>query len=43
MRVHLIKKQAIEDYVVDHAASKSSFENWVMGVKYADWGTPEDI
>jgi mRNA interferase HigB len=43
MRVHLIKKQAIEDYVVGHAASKSSFENWVTGVKYADWDTPEDI
>jgi mRNA interferase HigB len=43
MRVHLIKKQTIEDYVVGHAASKSSFEYWVTLVKHADWGTPEDI
>ena len=43
MRVHLIKKQTIEDFIADHAASKSSFENWVTVVKYADWDIPEDI
>ena len=43
MRVHLIKKQAIEEYIADHAASKSSFEYWVTAVKYADWGQPVDI
>ena len=43
MRVHLIKKQTIEDYVVGHAASKSSFENWLTCEKYADWEMPEDI
>ena len=43
MRVHLIKRQAIEAYVADHAASKRSFEYWVTAIKYADWETPEDI
>ncbi|MCX6250598.1 MAG: type II toxin-antitoxin system HigB family toxin [Bacteroidetes bacterium] len=43
MRVHLIKKQAIEGYVAGHAASKSSFEYWVTAVKYADWDQPLDI
>jgi len=43
MRVHLIKKQAIEEYVAGHAAGKRSFEYWVTAVKYADWETPEDI
>ena len=43
MRVHLIKKQAIEGYVTGHAASKPSFENWVTAVKYADWEITEDI
>ncbi len=43
MRVHLIKKQTIQNYVDSHASGKSSFENWVTSVKYADWGTPENI
>jgi mRNA interferase HigB len=43
MRVHLIKEQALEDYVAGHAASKRSFENWVTAVKFADWDIPEDI
>lgn len=43
MRVHLIKKQTIQNYVDDHAPGKSSFENWVTTVKYADWETPEDL
>ena len=43
MKVHLIKKQAIEDFVTGHAASKRSFEYWVSSVKYAEWNTPEDI
>ena len=43
MRVHLIKKQTIEDFVVIHASGKSSFENWLTGVKDADWDTPADI
>ena len=43
MRVHLIKKQTIEDYVSDHAASKSAFAHWLSAIKNADWNTPEDI
>jgi mRNA interferase HigB len=43
MRIHLIKKQTIQNYVDDHASGKSSFENWVTSVKYADWETPENI
>jgi len=43
MRVHLIKKQTIQDYVVGHAPGKSSFENWVTSVKFADWDRPKDI
>lgn len=43
MRVHLIKKQTIQNYVGGHPPGKSSFENWVTTIKYADWGTPEDI
>ncbi|MEI6434618.1 MAG: type II toxin-antitoxin system HigB family toxin [Bacteroidota bacterium] len=43
MRVHLIKKQTIQNYVDGHAPGKSSFENWVTTIKYADWETAEDI
>jgi len=43
MRVHLIEKQAIEDYINEHTSGKSSFEFWLAGVKYADWDTPADI
>jgi len=43
MRVHLIKKQTIQNYVDRHASGKSSFENWVTAVKYAEWDTPNDI
>jgi len=43
MRVYLIKKQAIEDYLVGHAPGRSSFENWLSAIKHADWDKPDDI
>jgi mRNA interferase HigB len=43
MRVHLIKKQTIEDFLIVHAQGRSSFENWLTAVKYTDWAIPEDI
>ncbi len=43
MRVHLIKKQTIQNYVENHVPGRSSFENWLMVLKYADWETPEDM
>lgn len=43
MKVHLIKKQSIEDYVVVHATSKSAFTNWLATLKEVDWNIPEDI
>jgi mRNA interferase HigB len=43
MRVHLIKKQTIEDYIADHAVAGDSFLHWLAVIKYADWDMPEDI
>ncbi len=43
MRVHLIEKQTIQDYIGGHASGISSFENWLTAIKYADWHTPADI
>ncbi len=43
MRVHLIKKQTIEIYVLGQARSKSSFAQWLTAIHYADWKAPGDI
>ena len=43
MRVHLIKKQTIEDYTRQHVRSRVSFEDWLEKLKHADWQQPKDI
>ena len=43
MKVHLIKRDTIEDYVLDQARSRPSFEDWLEKIKRADWQTPEHI
>lgn len=43
MRVHLIKKQSIEAYVIKNARSKVSFEVWLSVLRMADWNEPGDI
>ncbi|MFP4023104.1 MAG: type II toxin-antitoxin system HigB family toxin [Thiohalospira sp.] len=43
MRIHLIKKQSIEDYILKNARSRSSFEICLSIVRHADWNEPNDI
>ena len=43
MKVHLIKKQSIEDYAAANARSRPSFGFWLGTVKYAEWCEPDDI
>jgi len=43
MKVHLIKKQSIEDYVVKNARARASFEIWLSILKRADWKEPNEI
>ena len=43
MKVHLIKKQTIEDYITKNARSKVSFEIWFSIIKRVDWEVPNDI
>ena len=43
MKVHLIKKQTIEDYIFENARSRASFEIWFSILKRADWNEPNDI
>lgn len=43
MRVHLIKRQTIEDFVKSNIQSRRSFEGWIEKLKYADWDLPIEI
>ena len=43
MKVHLIKKQSIEDYVKGNARSKVSFEIWLSIINKVDWSEPSEI
>lgn len=43
MKVHLIRKQTIEDFARRHPASRSSLEDWLEKIKQADWEKPADM
>lgn len=43
MRVRLIVKQTIEDFVAGNAQSRKPFNFWLSTIKFAAWSTPEDI
>ncbi len=43
MKIHLIKRETIEEYMIDQARSRTSFEDWLEKIKRADWAKPDDI
>ena len=43
MKVHVVKKETIEDYVLHYAGSRAPFRLWLLILRGADWNTPEDI
>ena len=43
MKVHLIKKKTIFDFVKDHGNGKSDFDKWLNLVLIADLNEPSDI
>ena len=43
MRVHLIKKQTVEQYAEANARSRISFKHWLNTIKSADWFEATDI
>jgi len=43
MKIHLIKKQTIEDYIKENAQARASFEIWYSIIKDAEWNEPSDI
>lgn len=43
MKIHLVKKQSIEDFTTEHRNSVSSFKLWLSAIKTARWKSPDDI
>jgi len=43
MKVHLIKLNTVENYIVNHAAGRASFNEWLTKIKAANWEKPGDI
>jgi len=43
MKVHLIKKQSIEDFGSKNARSLASFEIWLSIIRRVDWNEPNEI
>ena len=43
MRVHVIKKQTIEDFSADNAGARAGFRLWLALAKVSDWEVPDDI
>lgn len=43
MKIHLIKKQTIKDYILNNAQSKASFSMWLSIINRVDWDSPNEI
>ena len=43
MKVHLIRKETILEYVKYNSQSKIPFEEWLSTLKYTDWKVVNDI
>jgi mRNA interferase HigB len=43
MRVRLIREETIRAFIVEHARSRSSFEEWLAALYIADWEKADDI
>ena len=43
MKVHLIRKETIEEFARENARSRPSFEEFMEKLKNADWEKPTDM
>ena len=43
MKVHLIKEKTIRNFILQHADSKLSFEDWLLKIRFCDWAIAGDI
>lgn len=43
MKIHLIRKETIEEFTRQNAQRRASFAEWLTKIKFADWEAPADI
>jgi mRNA interferase HigB len=43
MKIHLVSRETIEEFMAGQARSRTSFEEWLEKIRKADWIKPEDI
>jgi mRNA interferase HigB len=43
MRVHLIRKQTVENYALNNGGSRKPLTGWLAVVKFGNWEEPADI
>ena len=43
MKIHLIKKQSIEEYAIQNSKSRIPFSEWLTKIKHAEWNSPLDM
>ena len=43
MKVHLVRKETIEDFATQNAQSRVSFLEWLDKIKYSDWNKAADM
>lgn len=43
MKVHLIKKKTIMEFVENHGNSSNDFDKWLSLISAANWQTTEDV
>jgi len=43
MKIHLVKKSTIENYVLNHADSRNVLRLWQLVLKGTEWDSPQDI
>lgn len=43
MKVHLIRKETVEEFASNNVQSRASLSEWLAKVKFADWNTPAEI
>ena len=43
MKVNLIKKKTIHDFVIGHSNGRKDFDKWLKLILVADWNSPNDI
>lgn len=43
MKVHLIKKQTLQDFAQTNPTAKTPLEDWFNKLRFADWELPGDI